>query len=89
MSAREKEPMTNTALERVRGLLVQHSWDDADLDEFDALVRDAMRYRWLLQESERVDPLAAVVWHPNGRNTSEWVNTSNLSRQVDAERGGG
>ena len=47
--------------------------------------RDARRYAWLRHEHARVDPLAHVVWKPNGRNTpGEWVNTSNLDQEIDA-----
>lgn len=51
--------------------------------------RDAERWRWLAAEHERIDPLAAVVWKASGRGDSNWVNTANLAREVDAAMGAG
>jgi hypothetical protein len=47
------------------------------------------RYRWLVSEHERIDPIAAVVWKANGRGDHNWVNTANLTREVDAAIGAG
>ena len=56
--------------------------------ERDALRADAMRYRFIFAESDRVDPVCAVVWKKgNVRNSSEWVNSVGgewLSKELDA-----
>jgi hypothetical protein len=52
-----------------------------------ALRIDAMRYRFIFAESDRVDPVCAVVWKKgNVRNSSEWVNSVGgewLSKELD------
>ena len=56
--------------------------------ERDALRADAERYRFIFAESDRVDPVCAVVWKKgNVRNSSEWVDSVGgewLSKELDA-----
>ena len=56
--------------------------------ERDALRADAERYRFIFAESDRVDPVCAVVWKKgNVRNSSEWVSSVGgewLSKELDA-----
>ena len=59
--------------------------------ERDALRVDAQRYRFIFAESDRVDPVCAVVWKKgNVRNSSEWVDSVGgewLSKELDAAIG--
>ncbi len=60
------------------------AWNRRAVGQEDAEVLDARRYRWLRAEHQRDDPIAAVVWKPNGRGTpGEWVNTTDLDREID------
>ena len=53
----------------------------------DSIVLDAMRYRWLRQEHERVDPVCHLTWKRNlQRDSSEWVNTAVLDTAIDNAR---
>ena len=56
-----------------------------------ALRADAERYRFIFAESDRVDPVCAVVWKKgNVRNSSEWVDSVGgewLSKELDAAIG--
>lgn len=54
-------------------------------DEVERLGKDAARYQWLRSEHERFDPVCHLSWKQNGdRRGSEWVNTTNLDRDIDA-----
>lgn len=78
--------MTNTALERVRGLLVQHSWDDADLDEFDALVRDAIllrRLRGLFRSRLFQKFLEQGFWHAHHVDLVWRFNGEDVREEAD------
>ena len=57
--------------------------------EAEALRKDAERYRWLLAEHERIDPMAAIVWKWKcERSSSEWVNSASpqsINEHIDTQ----
>lgn len=55
------------------------------LAECKRLKADANRYQWLRAEHHVLTPLAHVVWKQAGdRNSSHWVNTTDLDSEIDA-----
>ena len=67
---------------------VVHADHARQLERENAELReDAERYRWLRDESLRVDPVAAVVVKRfNDRTSAEWVNVAMLDAAIDAAR---
>ena len=82
------ERMTELAYHQVQKISGQAIQIEVLTAERDALRADAMRYRFIFAESDRVDPVCAVVWKKgNVRNSSEWVSSVGgewLSKELDA-----